>query len=335
MTLTVSDTGIGISEAERTRLFQPFSQADSSTTRRFGGTGLGLSIVRRLAQLMGGEVRVRSQPGKGSAFTVTLLLNAATGEPVDHTPDQSPSLANAVNDYVLVVDDHPVNRQVLVRQLELLGLTADTAVDGADALSLWQPGRYAAVLADMHMPNMDGYALTAAIRGRESSFGALRTPIVAVTANAMRGEEERCLEADMDGYLAKPVALARLSAILGRWVSVTLPPEPPAPAVDRPMLRSWLGNDEATVRSVLVEFLHNARENVRDIKAALAAQDMPAVATAAHKLRGGALSVGAHALQRLAATLEAAGRQGDRAACETVLAPLDRELERAGQDIGA
>jgi HPt (histidine-containing phosphotransfer) domain-containing protein len=101
------------------------------------------------------------------------------------------------------------------------------------------------------------------------------------------------------------------------------------------MLRSWLGNDEATVRSVLVEFLHNARENVQDIKAALAARDMPTVATAAHKLRGGALSVGAHALQRLAATLEAAARPGDRAACEAVLAPLDRELERAEQDIGA
>ena len=335
VTLTVTDTGIGISAAERTRLFQPFSQADSSTTRRFGGTGLGLSIVRRLAQLMGGEVKVRSQPGKGSAFTVTMLLSAATGEPVDHTPDQPQSLANAVNGCVLVVDDHPVNRQVLVRQLELLGLTADTAVDGADALSLWQPGRYAAVLADMHMPNMDGYALTAAIRGRESAYGALRTPIVAVTANAMHGEEERCLEADMDGYLAKPVVLARLSAILGRWISVTLPPEPPTPVVDRAMLRSWLGNDEATVRSVLVEFLHSAGETVQDIKAALAAQDMPAVATAAHKLRGGALSVGAHALQRLAATLEAAAGPGDRAVCETILVPLDRELQRAGQDIGA
>jgi len=139
----------------------------------------------------------------------------------------------------------------------------------------------------------------------------------------------------MDDYLAKPVVLARLSAILGRWISVTLPPEPPTPVVDRAMLRSWLGNDEATVRSVLVEFLHSAGETVQDIKAALAAQDMPAVATAAHKLRGGALSVGAHALQRLAATLEAAAGPGDRAVCETILVPLDRELQRAGQDIGA
>jgi len=246
-----------------------------------------------------------------------------------------PSLANAVNGHVLVADDHPVNRQVLVGQLGLLGLTADIAVDGAEALSLWQPGRYAAVLADMHMPNMDGYALTAAIRASETASGEARTPIVAVTANAMRGEEERCLAADMDGYLTKPVALARLSTILGRWISVTPPSEPPTPAVDRTMLRSWLGDDEATLHSVLVEFLHNARENAQDIEVAIAAQDMPAVATAAHKLRGGALSVGAQALQRLAATLEAAARPGGCAACATILAPLARELERAGQDIGA
>ena len=336
VTLTVTDTGIGIGEAERARLFEPFSQADSSTTRRFGGTGLGLSIVRRLAQLMDGEVKVRSQPGKGSAFNVTLHLAAAPACLPGPATSPLPLLApGEVSGHLLVVDDHPVNRQVLVGQLGLLGLTADTAVDGVEALSLWRPGRYAAVLADMHMPRMDGYALTAEIRTREAVAGVGRTPIVAVTANAMRGEEERCLEAGMDGYLAKPVAIARLGAALGRWIEVTPPAEPPPPAVDRTMLRTWLGDDEATLRSVLAEFLANARENVCDIETALAARDMAAVASAAHKLKGGALSVGARALQEVAATLEAAARPGDPVTCQQMLAPLAREISRAAEDIGA
>jgi signal transduction histidine kinase/HPt (histidine-containing phosphotransfer) domain-containing protein len=335
LTITVTDSGIGISETERTRLFQPFSQADSSTTRRFGGTGLGLSIVRRLAQLMGGDVRVRSQPGKGSAFTVALLLrDAPFGEAVVATRTPAHAVTGMANGHVLVVDDHPVNRQVLVRQLELLGLTADTAVDGADALTFWRPGRYAAVLADMHMPRMDGYALTAEIRAREAANGTGRTPVVAVTANAMRGEEEHCLEAGMDGYLPKPVALGRLSAILGRWIEIAAPPNPSPPGVDRSMLRSWLGNDEAMLRSVLAEFLANARENVRDIRTALAARDLSALLSAAHKLKGGAMSVGARGLQQLAARLEAAARPGDWSACEDILVPLARELERVGEDIG-
>jgi signal transduction histidine kinase/CheY-like chemotaxis protein/HPt (histidine-containing phosphotransfer) domain-containing protein len=335
LAITVTDTGIGISEAERARLFEPFSQADSSTTRRFGGTGLGLSIVRRLAQSMGGDVRVRSQPGKGSAFTVTLLLrDAPLGQGLAAAPTPVHMAPGMAGGHVLVVDDHPVNRQVLVGQLKLLGLTADTSVDGADALTLWRPGRYAAVLADMHMPRMDGYALTAEIRAREATSGSGRTPVVAVTANAMRGEEERCLDAGMDGYLPKPVALARLRTILGRWITIAAPPQPPQPAVDRAMLRSWLGDDETMLRSLLAEFLDNARENAQDIRAALVAQDMSALLAAAHKLKGGAMSVGAHGLQHLAARLEAAARPGDCAACEQILAPLARELERVGEDIG-
>ena len=336
VTLTVTDTGIGVSETERARLFQPFSQADSSTTRRFGGTGLGLSIVRRLAQLMGGDVKVRSQPGKGSAFTVTLHLHAASASELAHTTRTVPSPPmNGAGGHVLVVDDHPVNRHVLVSQLRLLGLTTDTATDGLEALSLWQPGRYAVVLADMHMPRMDGYALSAEIRARESATGATRTPIVAVTANAMHGEEERCLEAGLDGYLTKPVALARLGATLARWMHVATPPEPTPPAVDRAMLRSWLGNDEVMLQSVLTEFLANARENAQEIEMALASRDMTAVAFAAHKLKGGAVSVGARALQELAATLEGAARPGDTAKCQDILAPLVRELQRAAEDIGA
>ena len=160
---------------------------------------------------MGGDVALRSEPGKGSIFTVTLLLRAApvcAAETASQPAAALPAFSQG-GGRVLVVDDHPVNRQVMVGQLGLLGLTVDTAVDGMRALALWQPGRYAAVLADVHMPGMDGYTLAAQIRAREAASRAARTPIVAVTANAMRGEEERCLAAGMDAYLAKPVAIAR------------------------------------------------------------------------------------------------------------------------------
>ena len=235
---------------------------------------------------------------------------------------------------MLVVDDHPVNRQVLTGQLSLLGLTVDVAVDGVEALSLWRPGRYAVVLADMHMPRMDGYALTREIRAREAAVGAVSTPIVAVTANAMRGEEERCLEGGMDAYLAKPVAIARLSATLGRWIALAPRSDPPASVVDRPMLRSWLGDDDATLRSLLMEFLNTARQNEREIEAALGSVEISAAVMPAHNLRGGALAVGAQALAQAAGAVEAAARIGDGAACRDLLAPLARELRRAADDIG-
>jgi signal transduction histidine kinase/DNA-binding LytR/AlgR family response regulator len=337
VTLKVTDTGIGISADERARLFQPFAQADSSTTRRFGGSGLGLSIVRRLAQLMGGDVAVRSKPGVGSVFTVSLQLRAApeaSALPAAALPKLRPAMC-ATGSRVLVVDDHPVNRQVMTGLLSLLGLMVDVAVDGVEALSLWQPGRYAVVMADMHMPRMDGYALTREIRVREAAIGAARTPIVAVTANAMRGEEERCLEGGMDAYLAKPVAIARLSATLGRWIALVPPVDPPASVVDRPMLRSWLGDDEATLRSLLAEFLNTARQNEREIEAALGSVEISAAVMPAHNLRSGALAVGANALAQAAGAMEAAARMGDGATCRDLLAPLARELQRAAQDIGA
>jgi signal transduction histidine kinase len=206
VTIAVADTGIGLDAAQRAQLFQPFAQADSSTTRRFGGTGLGLSIVRRLAQLMDGDVAVDSAPGTGATFTVTLDLAVAPPDsPLNALPQpeaaQAIAAASAGNTgaRLLVVDDHPVNREVLVRQLGLLGVAADTAEDGVEALGAWRPGRYAAVLADLHMPVMDGYELTRRLRAVEAETGAARTPIVAVTANAMRGEEERCLASGMDG----------------------------------------------------------------------------------------------------------------------------------------
>src|SRR5262249_5578725 len=226
-TLAVSDTGIGMGAEQLARLFQPFVQADSSTTRQFGGTGLGLSIIQRLAQVMGGDVAVESAPGVGSTFTVTLTLHAAPADSPLKTllgPVAKPSARAAARSgegpRVLVVEDHPVNREVLMLQLKLLGIGADTAESGVDALEAWARGRYAVVLADIHMPHMDGHELARRLRAPEADRGAARTPIVAVTADAMKGEDERCLASGMDAYLVKPVSIEQLRATLERWLAI-------------------------------------------------------------------------------------------------------------------
>jgi signal transduction histidine kinase len=219
--LAVSDSGVGMNAEQQARLFRPFSQADSSTTRRYGGTGLGLSIVRRLAELMQGEVTIDSAPGRGSTFTVKLRLAAAPDSPLAGSPDldggrpkveKLPSVDGCAHGRVLVVDDHPINCEVLVRQLRAIGIAADSAADGHTGWLAWRDGSYTLVFADVHMPKMDGFEMTREIRHLEAKEGRRRTPIIAVTANAMAGEEERCRAAGMDGYISKPVDIRRLRA---------------------------------------------------------------------------------------------------------------------------
>ena len=342
LSLAISDTGLGLSPEQRARLFQPFAQADSSTTRRFGGTGLGLSIVRRLAELMQGEVTVESDPGAGSTFTVTLVLRAAPAGAAIGTspvPDPRPKTGKkrAGRPKVLVVDDHPVNRDVLIRQLDLLGVAADAAEDGAAAFVAWQRGGYAAVLTDIHMPDVDGYELARRIRGAEADDSRPPTPLIAVTANALKGEEQRCLAVGMDAYITKPIGMDRLRATLQRWLSVDEAlPEPPAaagagqaPAIDRSVLSAWLGDDTAAATALRRKFARTARRSERDIAAAVRSGDLAAAAAAAHKLNGAARAVGVIAVAEATAVIEQAGKAGDKAACALALGPLARELRRA------
>ena len=354
VTIAVADTGIGLSEEQRARLFQPFAQADSSTTRRFGGTGLGLSIVRRLAQLMKGDITVESRQGAGSTFTVTITLMAAPADSPLNTmlrdttrpPRSAAARRSKSGARILVADDHPVNREVLVRQLELLGIASDTVNDGVEALEAWSAadGHYAAILADIHMPRMDGHELTRQIRVAEAKRGAsaTRTPIVAVTANAMKGEDERCLAAGMDAYLAKPVNMDQLRTTLERWLPIEDvgrdgsaaddTPKPPS-AIDRDVLAAWLGDDSAAINSLLAKFRDTAVAAEREIGAASRAGDLPTLAAAAHKLKGAAQTVGAAGVGIAAASLEQAGKGGDRTKCREGLGPLAAELRRALADI--
>ena len=224
---TVKDTGSGMSAAEQGKLFKPFVQVGEDTVKRFGGTGLGLSISQRLASLMEGSIEVESEVGRGTSMILTVALPIA--DPSDLPGDSSRAVtglrpeslvrADPGAPHVLVADDHPINRLVLLRLVNALGYPAEEAVDGRDAFDKWVGGRFGLVVTDCHMPEMDGYELAREIRLREAQDGRERTPIIACTASAIGSEIENCLAAGMDDYLAKPIALAQLSRILDRWRS--------------------------------------------------------------------------------------------------------------------
>jgi signal transduction histidine kinase/DNA-binding NarL/FixJ family response regulator len=309
LALSVTDTGIGMTAEQQARLFKPFSQADSSTTRRYGGTGLGLSIVRRLAELMGGTASVDSTPGRGSTFTVTVKVRR--GADCAAASDEAGSLPLPAKGLrVLAVDDSEVNLEVLVGQFEILGLALDTAANGIEALTAWRERAHALVLTDIHMPDMDGFELTRQIRAEEAVMpGHPRTPIVALTANALKGEAERCLAAGMDDYLTKPLTLERLREAVARWAMGQTEDEAGTPAVDRSVVEEMFGGNEKAIARVLARFRDAGARMIDEIAAART--DPEQLAELAHKLKGAARAAGAIALGDLAATLEKSGRGAD------------------------
>lgn len=225
--IAVTDTGIGIPADRLGALFTPFTQVDSSTTRQFGGTGLGLSISHRLVELMGGSIGVESTPGAGSTFWFTVRFDHA-GAPAASvlpgivkqmaTQPRSNHVAAAAN--VLLVEDNVVNQKVAARLLQKYGCRVDITADGRSAIERWRTGDYDLIFMDCQMPELDGYAATREIRRLEQ--GAVRIPIVALTAHAMKDDDRVCFEAGMDDYLSKPLDPAKLAACLARHLPSSL-----------------------------------------------------------------------------------------------------------------
>ncbi len=214
--VSVTDTGIGLSADQVSTMFERFTQGDASTTRVYGGTGLGLAISQRLVELMGGQVGVDSEPGKGSTFWLEVLLPVATlvarsNEDVVRVP--------VAGHRILVADDAPANRELIVAILAGLGLEADAVCDGAEAVDAARTGLYNLVLMDMQMPVMDGLAATRAIRAMDEPVAGM--PILALSANVQREQIDRCLAAGMDGHLGKPIQIPALAEALGRFLKPT------------------------------------------------------------------------------------------------------------------
>ena len=217
----IADTGIGIAADKIPLLFDPFFQVESGMSRSYGGTGLGLAISRQLAHVMGGTVRVRSTLGRGSVFTVRLLLPESVENwvpaPLD-VPLPHRALAAARGKTVLLVEDNAVNAFISAASLETMGVASVHASNGKEAVDLFQERRFDAVLMDCEMPVMDGFAATRLIRDHEALTEAPRTPIIALTANALSGDREHCLRQGMDDYLSKPIELRQLSLLVAKWL---------------------------------------------------------------------------------------------------------------------
>jgi len=219
----VRDTGIGIAPQNLERIFEQFSQADRTISRRFGGTGLGLSIARKLVELMGGSMQVSSEIGKGSSFRFTLPMpespvvetRSATrpAAPPAQPAEDAGLASSATRARVLLVEDNPVNLKIARKLLERAGCEVVPADNGLAALEALEHGDYAAVFMDCQMPEMDGYAATEELRRRGH-----RLPVIALTASALATDKARCRAAGMDDYLAKPLDLAELNRVLARWV---------------------------------------------------------------------------------------------------------------------
>ncbi|ARO88444.1 hypothetical protein EBAPG3_012055 [Nitrosospira lacus] len=364
----VRDTGIGIPSAMQDQLFHPFSQAESMTVHKFGGTGLGLTISRRLAEMMGGSIEMESEPGKGTTIILTLSLPIADPKDLSHFNRDdgkkwkskkkrtilgrriAPTVkqSEAEKTLVLVVDDHPTNRKLLMRQVNILGYACEIAENGLQAWDKLQHARFALVLTDCNMPDMDGYELTRKIREMESRNCAKPIPIIACTANALGGEAERCFAAGMDDYLAKPVELYELVDKLDRWLPIpaagsasseelpygntkwhssTISVNAAIP-IDRSALAGISGGDEIIERDILIDFRRVNDEDAIMLRNAVIKGDNPQIIRASHRIKGASTMIGAINLAAVCDRIESASRSDDQAAIHASMSDFSYELNQ-------
>ncbi|MEO5342533.1 MAG: ATP-binding protein [Gammaproteobacteria bacterium SHHR-1] len=331
---SVADSGIGISKEDQQRLFQAFSQADASTTRKYGGTGLGLTISRRIIGYMGGDIKLESEPGVGSTFSFSIELGWRATE-----PEAIPSLAQDVQDLeqiqarlrgarVLLVEDNEINRELVVELLASRGVRTQVAVNGEQALRRLEQNDFDLVLMDCQMPRMDGYEATRRIRA-QARYRQL--PVLALTANAMIGDREKALAAGMNDHIAKPIDPDSLFRVMGRWLqagqgvlqasSGDLPTDETdelaqlagLPGIDSAQGLATTQHNLALYRRLLKRFYASYRDFPQgfalDVRQAIEQGDWEEARRLAHSLKGVAGNLGITQVQQQASLLEQSCRE--------------------------
>lgn len=350
--LSVADTGIGIPEDKQEIIFEKFMQADSSTTRIYGGTGLGLSITKRLAHLMGGNLGVTSDSDRGSTFWISLPFRkkrkADSGGIVaprdvmkEHKAPEAASLREFRHFRILLAEDNEINRQVITRLLGKAGITVDVAENGVLAVEAAARTPYDFILMDIQMPEMDGFEATRQIRRQESD--EKHAVIVAMTAHALKGYRERCLEAGMDDYLSKPIDREKLFGVFQQWAGRKTSQEGKsgkgeegsgsseraagiASPIDMKGAMLRFDNDGDFFRSMLAEFLGYLPEKLRAIEDATSSGDSDRLRSSAHALKGTAAMLSANTLAALLLSIEEKGYDGDVQGALPLLNNLREEI---------